>query len=77
MSSGMAAVCLIYKNKEQVRSLVFIEESIITSGGEIVSSILHGSFSDWLMNNKVLSRSQAGPLRKRGTAHNYFVVKLQ
>ena len=43
--------------------------------------ILADSFSDWLMNYKIMSRFQAGLLKIRQAetelSHNNFIVKLQ
>ena len=49
--------------------------SILLVLGKMFSSILAGRLSKWLINNKMLTKFQAGFVKRNRTTENIFVSK--
>jgi hypothetical protein len=72
----IAVICPIYKGRGKwgqpgnYRGISLLEVLC-----KIYSSILAGRLRDWLINNKILSRFQAGFVKDKRTTDNIFVIK--
>jgi hypothetical protein len=72
----IAIICPIYKgNGKQGEPGNYRRISILSVLVKIYSGILAGRLSDWLINNKTLSRFQAGFVKDKSPADNIFVIK--
>jgi hypothetical protein len=49
--------------------------ALLSALGKIYSSVLAGRLRDWLINNRILSKFQAGFAIKKRTTDSIFVIK--
>jgi hypothetical protein len=72
----IAIICPIYNGKdERGEPGNYTGISLLSVLCKIYSSNLDGRLRDWLINNKILSRFQAGFVKVKRTAENIFVIK--
>jgi hypothetical protein len=72
----IAISCPVYKGKGKRRKPGnYRGISLLSVLCNIYSSILAGRLRDWLINNKILSRFQAGFVKHKRTTENIFVIK--
>jgi hypothetical protein len=71
-----AIICPIYKGKgKEGEHGNYRGISLLSVIGKIYSGILDGRLRDWLINNKILSRFQAGFVKDKRTTDNILVIK--
>jgi hypothetical protein len=72
----IAVICPIYKGRgKRGEPGNYREISLLSVLCKIYSGILAGRLRDWLVNNKILSRYQAGFVKDKRATDNIFVIK--
>jgi hypothetical protein len=72
----IAIVCPIFKGKGKIQEPGnYRGIALLLALGKIYSGMLAGRLRDWLINNRILSKFQAGFVINKRTTDNIFVIK--
>jgi hypothetical protein len=72
----IAIICRVFKGKGKIRKPVnYRRITRLSALGKIYSGMLAGRLRDWLINNRILSKLQAGFVINKRTTDNIFVIK--
>jgi hypothetical protein len=72
----IAVICPVYKGRgKRGEPGNYRGISLLLVLCKIYSGILAGRLRDWLLNNKILSRFQAGFMKDKRATDNIFVIK--
>jgi hypothetical protein len=72
----IAIICRVFKGKGKIRKPGnYRRITRLSALGKIYSGMLAGRLRDWLINNRILSKLQAGFVINKRTTDNIFVIK--